>query len=141
MTLADLESHASTEAVEFARAILEQDVNDRMWADQVGPALAQRDVARLLAKTEQAVSKDPRLIRLRNRDGRPVYPLCQFDGRSVVTGVGEVAVILAQAATPAAALAWLTGTHPALGARPVDVLRAGGVAAVVEAAQRYVALH
>jgi hypothetical protein len=46
MTLADLESHASPEAVELARAILEQDVNDRMWADQVGPALAQRDVAR-----------------------------------------------------------------------------------------------
>ena len=59
----------------MARTVLEQDVSDAQWAAQIGPALTQGDVARLLNKTEQAVSKDPRLLRLRNRDGRPVYPV------------------------------------------------------------------
>jgi hypothetical protein len=61
--------------------VLEQDIADRDWAAQLGPVLSQRDVARLLGRTEQAVSKDRRLLRLVNRDGRPVYPVVQFDGR------------------------------------------------------------
>src|ERR671936_43388 len=80
-SLARLAEQASSEAVDLAKAILEQDVTDRLWAEQVGPALAQGDVARLLGRTEQAVSKSKGLLRLRNRDGRPVYPVVQFDGR------------------------------------------------------------
>src|SRR6478672_8842212 len=88
--LARLADRASAAAIELARVVLEQDVADKTWAAQLGPALSQPDTARLLGKSEQAVSKDARLLRIRNRDDRPVYPIFQFDGRTQVPGVAEV---------------------------------------------------
>ena len=139
--LAKLAGQASEEAVALARSILERDVADRLWADQVGPALSQQDVARLLGKSEQAVSKDHRLVRLRTAEGRPVYPVAQFDGRGVLPGVAEVVAVLGPvAATPWTVAAWLTGSHAALdGRRPVDALRSGDEAAVAGAARRFAA--
>ncbi|MGN6245613.1 MAG: hypothetical protein ACTHQ3_18335 [Motilibacteraceae bacterium] len=121
--LARLAEHASPAAVALARAVLEQDVSDAAWAEQVGPALTQSDTARLLGKSEQAVSKDPRLLRVRNRDGRPVYPVVQFDGRSQRPGVAEVVAALAPVLAPLTVASWLTTPNPELlGARPVDAL-------------------
>lgn len=139
--LAKLAGQASEEAVALARSILERDVADRLWADQVGPAMTQQDVAGLLGKTEQAVSKDPRLVRLRTAEGRPIYPVVQFDGRGVLPGVAEVVAVLGPVAvTPWTVAAWLTGSHAELDdRRPVDVLRSGEVAAVVGAARRFAA--
>lgn len=137
MTLAELESRASEAAVELARTILEQDVADRLWAEQAGPALSQRDTARLLGKSEQAVSQDRRLLRIRNRDGRPVYPVIQFEGRGTVEGLGGVLAALAPATTPLGTLAWLSGHHAGLGARPIDRLRAGAGTEVLTAALRF----
>jgi len=126
MTLAELVAHASAEAVELARTVLEQDVADQAWAAQIGPALAQRDVARLLGKTEQAVAKDQRLLRIRNRDGRPVYPVFQFDGRSQLVGVDDVVHVMGEAFHPLTVASWLTSPNPSLAdRRPVDVLRDG----------------
>lgn len=139
--LTKLAGQASDEAVALARSILERDVADRLWADQVGPALSQQDAARLLGKTEQAVSKDPRLVRLRTADGRPLYPVAQFDGRGLLPGVAEVVAVLGPVAeTPWTVAAWLTGSHADLdGRRPLDVLRSGDVVAVVAAARRFAA--
>lgn len=84
--LARLAEQASPEAVALARTVLEQSIADADWAAQIGPALSQGYVGRLLGKSEQAVSKDPRLLRVRNRDGRPVYPVLQFEGRAQLGG-------------------------------------------------------
>lgn len=136
-SLTSLARGARPEAVALARAVLEQDVADQAWAAQVGPALTQRDVARLLSKTEQAVAKDARLLRVRTRDGRPVYPVLQFTGRGQLSGVAEVVAALRGALEPLTVASWLTAPQRELdGRRPVDALRAGIVEPVVLAARR-----
>lgn len=138
--LDDLARGASTEAVELARTVLEQDLADRAWSEQLGPALSQRDVAWLLGRSEQAVSKDARLLRLRNRDGRPVYPVVQFRGRGTLPGVAEVLRLLDGVVEPLTSASWLTAPNRALGsARPVDVLRDGRIAEVLAVAGRFAA--
>lgn len=134
-----LAAQASAETVGLVRTLLRHDISDHRWADQVGSALTQRDVASLLGKTEQAVSKDRRLLRVTARNGRPLYPVVQFDGRRPVHGLAELLEIFEGHST-VAILAWLTGESPSLGGRrPVDVLRRGEVAAVLAAGRRYAA--
>ena len=135
-----LAARASAEAVSLARKVLEQDVSDTQWAAQIGPGLSQGDVARLLSKSEQAVSKDPRLLRLRNRDGRPVYPVVQFDGRGQLAGIADVLTALCGSLEPLTAASWLTSGNPELGGlAPVQALQAGDLAAVTSAAARLAA--
>lgn len=138
--LVRLATHASPQALALARAVLEQSIADAAWGAQIGPVLAQRDAARLLATTEQAVSKDRRLLRLRNRDGRPVYPVVQFDGRSRLDGVAEVVATLSPTLQPLTVAAWLTAPNRSLGRRrPVDLLRDGDRDAVLALARRLAA--
>ena len=134
--LAQLIESASPAARLFVRHVLEQDVATQQWGAQLGPSLSQRDVARLLAKSEQAVAKDARLLRLRNQDGRPVYPVVQFDGRRLLPGVAEVVGILARVVEPLTVASWLTAPNPQLdGRRPVEALRDGDMAAVLAVAR------
>jgi hypothetical protein len=136
-SLSSLAASASPAAVALAVTVLEQDVSDRQWAEQIGPALTQADVARLLGKSEQAVSKDRRLLRLEGRDGRLAYPIVQFDGRRQRPGVGEVVQRLAGVARPLTVASWLTAPNPSLGGRrPVDALAAGEVDEVLLVADR-----
>lgn len=136
--LAELYEQASHETRQLVRDLLEHDAADRAWTGQVGPALTQADVARLLGKSEQAVAKDHRLLRHKTRSGRVAYPVVQFTGRGVVDGVGQVVRALEGVADPVTVAAWLTGEHPSLsGRRPIDVLRAGEVDTVVAAARRF----
>ena len=135
--LVELAEHASPAAVALARSVLQQDVADASWAAQIGPALSQPDVARLLGKSEQAVSKDGRLLRIRNRDGRPVYPVVQFDGRSVLPRLGDVVTVLLASVQPLTVASWLTTAQPGLdGLRPIDALRSGDGDAVLASARR-----
>jgi hypothetical protein len=123
--------------VELARAVLAQDVSDAAWARQVGPALTQGDTALLLGKSEQAVSKDARLLRIRNRDGRPVYPVFQFDGRQQLPGLGEVVIALRRTLDPLTTATWLTTPQPAVdGLSPIVALRTGRARQVHAAARR-----
>lgn len=135
--ITELVAQASEDTVRLVRDLLEQDVADRQWARQLGPCLTQRDVARLLQRTEQSVSKDPRLLRLRTRRRRPVYPVVQFAGRAQKPGIAEVVQILRDVFEPLTIASWLTGTNAGLGdCRPIDRLADGEVAAVVELAHR-----
>jgi hypothetical protein len=135
--LAKLADRASAAAIELARVVLEQDVADKTWAAQLGPALSQPDTARLLGKSEQAVSKDVRLLRIRNRDDRPVYPIFQFDGRAQVPGVAEVIAALRSSLQPLTIASWLTApARPLQNRRPVDALRDGDLTAVLALAQQ-----
>jgi len=117
--LAQLMKSASPAAQTFVRRVLEQDVATQRWGAQLGPSLSQRDVARLLGKSEQAVAKD----------GRPVYPVVQFDGRRLLPGVAEIVDVLNSAVEPLTVASWLTAPNAQLGGRrPIDVLRDGEVA-------------
>ncbi len=137
---AQLMARASAPTLQLVRAILEQDVADAAWSAQIGPALAQPDVARLLGKSEQAVSKDARLLRIRNRDGRPVYPVVQFDGHRQLPGIADVVATLGGVLQSLTIASWLTAGNAGLaGRRPVDALRDGDTAAVRVLARRLAA--
>ena len=137
--LAQLIESASPATRLFVQHVLEQDAATQQWSAQLGPSLSQRDVARLLVKSEQAVAKDGRLLRLRNQDGRPVYPVVQFDGRRLLPGVAEVVDMLEKVVDPLTVASWLTAPNPHLeGRRPVEALRDGDVAAALAVA-RYLA--
>ncbi len=123
MSLADLERKASPEAIKLAVRLLESDIATQAWVDQVGYCLTQADTAALLDRSEQAVSKDSRLLRLNRSDGRPAYPAFQFDGRRQIPGTAEALQILAGTLEPATIAAWLTGAQPQFGGRrPIDML-------------------
>ncbi len=134
--LAQLIESASPATRLFVRHVLEQDVATQQWGAQLGPSLSQRDVALLLAKSEQAVAKDGRLLRLRNQDGRPVYPVVQFDGRRPLPGVAEAVGVLDKVVDPLTVASWLTAPNPQLeGRRPVEALRDGDLGAVLAVAR------
>ncbi len=135
MGVAELYERASPASQRLVRDILEQDEADDAVTAQVGSALSQGDTARLLDKTVQAVSKDPRLLRVVGRNGRPVYPVVQFDGRRQVAGVADVVALLDAVLEPLTVCLWLTGDNPQLdGQRPIDRLRAGDLVAVLAVA-------
>lgn len=119
----ELAALASPQSAALARRLLEQDYADRRWAQRLGPACTQADVAELLGISQQAVSKSRRLLRIVQRDGRPVYPLFQFDGRRQLPGVGDVVALLGPLLEPLTVASWLTGPLRELdGRRPLDVL-------------------
>jgi Protein of unknown function (DUF2384) len=101
---------------------------DAEWAHQLGPALSEADVARLLDRDVEDVARAPALLRLLQREGHArVYPLFQFAAGGQVPGVAEVVTILSPAFVALTIASWLTSHHRQLdGARPIDVLRAGG---------------
>ena len=140
MTLAELEGRASPEAIRLAVRLLESDIASRAWVEQVGFSLTQSDVAELLGRSEQAISKDRRLLRLIRSDARPVYPIFQFDGRRQTPGVADAVRVLSGALQPATIAAWLTGNNAALdGRRPIDALRVGDEQPVMAVARRLAA--
>ncbi len=135
-----LYARASGPAQALALAVLEQDLADQQWAAHVGPALSQSDAARLLGVSVQAVSKNHGLLRVRNRDGRVVYPVVQFDGRRVLPGLPEVLALLDGPLLPLTVASWLMTPATSLGERtPVDALRDGDADDVLRLARQTVA--
>jgi hypothetical protein len=116
---------------------VEVDVGDAVWAQQIGAALAEDDVARLLGLTTSEVARSPRLLRIANRDGGVVYPVVQFDREhGQVPGVADVVTTLAVAFEPLTIAAWLTGHNRELARRPIDALRDGDVDRVLALARQ-----
>lgn len=137
-SLAERYDHASEDTRRQIERLLEQDADDRAWAEQLGPVYRQADVAGLLGKSKQAISADPGLLRLELRSGQLGYPVFQFDGRRILPGIREVVATLTPAmATTWTIASWLTSPQPSLdGDRPLDRLRAGDVTPVAAAAAR-----
>jgi hypothetical protein len=80
------------------------------------------------------------LLRIRNRDGRPVYPVLQFQGRGQLSGLAEVIGVLLGSLQPLTVASWLTSEDAGLGQRrPVDALRDGDVDQVAALARRLAA--
>lgn len=118
---------------------MRDDIENQRWAAQVGACLSRPAVARLLAKSPQAVAKDDRLFVFRNGDGRPIYPTFQFDGRAVLDGLVEVVSVLVPADDDLTVLAWLTAPKPGFGgSTPVELLRAGRLDEVLALAADFV---
>lgn len=136
--LADRYESASEETRRLIDRLLAEDADDRAWREQLGPVYRQATVAELLGKSKQAVSADSGLLRLRLRDGRVGYPVFQFDGRRVCTGLRDVVNVLLPAVETAWTVAsWLTTPHPQLdGHRPMEALREGRTEEVVALARR-----
>lgn len=95
------------------------------WRDQIGPALSQADVARMLGAPQEAVQSDPHLLMLNQPGSRqPVYPVIQFHNRHPIPGLADVLEVLRGVLLPESIAAWLTSARPDLdGRRPIDVLR------------------
>lgn len=128
---------ASPAVQEHVARLLEQDHADQVWGAQIGPALTQADVGRLLDVTPQAVSKNRGLLRLQNRDGRLVYPILQFDGRRVLPGLADVLAILEGSLLPLTIASWLTSAKRSLtGRTPVEALRDGDLDEVLALARQ-----
>lgn len=138
-TMAAQLEHASEHTRRQIQRLLEQDADDRAWTAQVGPVYRQADVAALLGKSKQAISADPRLLKLVLRNGEVGYPVFQFDGRRQLSGIRDVIDTLATVvATPWTIASWLTSPSADLdGQTPVAALRAGRVDEVSDAADRF----
>jgi len=138
-SLQHLIREASPETRYQIECLLQQDADDRAWAEQLGPAYRQGDVARLLGKSRQAVSADKGLLRLEMRDGEIGYPLFQFQGRRVLPGVRDVVGILApMVATSWTIASWLTSPAVELGDRtPLEALRDNHGDRVLALAERF----
>lgn len=116
------------------------------WDELVGPFLRSDGVQARLGITRQAVSAKAarrRLLRTITVDGEHLYPLWQFDGDRVVTGLGEVLALFPEPAVDGWTLAaWLRTPDPDLGEAPFDALLRGEgdlVRAVARAAARSLA--
>lgn len=114
-----------------------------VWTEHVGPFLDSRGVMTLLGGvTRQAVSqrvKGGRLLALRTGSGRTVYPLWQFREGDVVTGLAEVLGVAGyepdRPSTGWTLASWLVTDDPSLGGSPRELLFAGRVDPVLEAAR------
>ncbi|MTV27819.1 hypothetical protein FTX61_20735 [Nitriliruptoraceae bacterium ZYF776] len=140
-TLLERYRHAPPEVRRQVDLLLSQADDDRAWAQQLGPAYTQGQVAALLNKSKQAVSTDRGLLRLDMRDGRVGYPVFQFEGDRVLPGMQDVVRILSPVAVTTWTVAsWLTNPSADLGgATPLEKLRRGDVSVVTAIAQRLAA--
>ena len=74
------------------------------------------------------------MVGLRAGQRKHVFPVAQFIDGHPLEGLAEV---VAAAGAPRTAWLWLVEPHPSLGGgAPLEVLRRGAVAAVVELAER-----
>jgi hypothetical protein len=111
--------------------------DDEAWAAQLGPALTEPDVARMLGTTVAAIRSDTGLLRVTNRDGMIVYPVCQFEARRPLAGLSDVIRALSGVWQPLTLVSWMTAPNRQLGWRtPVQALHDGDPEAVHELARR-----
>ncbi len=99
------------------------------WDDLVGPFLRSEGVQARLKISRQAVAAKAarrRLLRTVTVDGRHLYPLWQFDGDHLVTGLAEMLALFPERSVDGWTLAaWLRTPDPDLDEAPLDVLARG----------------
>ncbi|MFF1632537.1 hypothetical protein [Leifsonia sp. NPDC058248] len=120
------------------------------WAELVGPVYTSGSLQRELNMGRAGLSKavgDLRALRLKTADGRNVYPAFQVTNGALVAGMREVLTVLQSGvADPWTWAQWLNAALPdrsrdATGAdvsrrRNIDLLIAGDVDGVIQAAER-----
>jgi hypothetical protein len=99
------------------------------WDDLVGPFLRSEGVRARLQISRQAVAAKAarrRLLRTVTIDGEHLYPLWQFDGDHLVTGLAEMLALFPEQSVDGWTLAaWLRTPDPDLDEAPLDVLARG----------------
>lgn len=99
------------------------------WDDLVGPFLRSEGVQARLKISRQAVAAKAarrRLLRTVTVDGEHLYPLWQFDGDKLVTGLAELLALFSEQSVDGWTLAaWLRTSDPDLGESPLDVITRG----------------
>ena len=114
-----------------------------LWTDHAGPFLDTEGVAAVLeGVSKQAISqrvRGRRLLALRTGSGRLVYPLWQFRDGAPLPGLGEVLDAAGydpeRPVTGWTLASWLATEDPELGGTPRDLLAAGHLAPVRNAAR------
>jgi hypothetical protein len=143
-TLGELlaEGSLTLDPAEAGRRAALRTLSGSVWTDQVGPFYDTDGVMGLLGGiTKQAVHdrvRRHRLLALRTGSGRLVYPTGQFDGQSVLHGIGAaLEVILPDDTESWAVASWLATPDSALsGSTPLESLKAGELDRVVDAARQ-----
>jgi hypothetical protein len=101
------------------------------WDDLVGPFLRSDGVQARLKISRQAVAAKAarrRLLRTITVDGEHLYPLWQFDGDHLITGLAELLALFPEHSVDGWTLAaWLRTRDPDLGETPLDILARGEV--------------
>lgn len=101
------------------------------WDELVGPFVRSDGVQARLKITRQAVAAKAarrRLLRTITIEGEHLYPLWQFDGDHLLSGLAEVLALFPERAVDGWTLAaWLRTPDPDLGEPPLDVLAGGEV--------------
>jgi hypothetical protein len=116
---------------------------DRLWADHLGPLLDGKQVQHLLGLgTRQGVHdlvKRRRLLALPGPNGRAGFPAFQFNASGRIEPVlhSILETFAAVVASPYTIASWFATAQPALdGLRPIDWLRQGGSAELLQEAAR-----
>ncbi len=128
---------AEPDTIDYVTSVLRSANATRFWSEVTGPCLSQMDAARLLQVTDTTVMGKAGLLRVRARDGRPVYPIFQFEGRNQRSGVQDVVKILSKEYEPLTVAGWLRSPKDDLGGMtPMEALEKGKSSAVTMLAQR-----
>ena len=114
-----------------------------LWEREVGPLVTTSQLEALLRVSRQAINEgvwSHRIFALPMEQGDCVYPLWQFGPNSEpLRGIAEIVNLFADAVETTWTIAsWLVADEPELDGRPpIEVLRSGDRADVLEAARRY----
>ncbi len=99
------------------------------WDELVGPFVRSEGVQARLGITRQAVAAKAarrRLLRTITTDGQHLYPLWQFEGTALVSGLAEILSLFPETLVDGWTLAgWLRSPDPELAMAPLDALRQG----------------
>jgi len=121
----------------------------QLWGEHLGPFYDAKAVGFVLRRTalprparmlsRQAVSKRKDLLALRTGSGNVVYPTFQFQGRSVLQGLGELLDVVPESLVSRWTLAsWIVTPMPELhGVAPLAMLEDGHTEPVLDAARKW----
>lgn len=109
------------------------------WDDLIGPCTTSEGVQSRLNVTRQAVAARAArrsLLRVITADGKHLYPTWQFRGSQVLSGLSDVLQLFPEEAVDGWTVAgWLRTPEADLGERPLDALKRGATARVLEVAR------
>lgn len=114
-------------------------MNDPEWNDLIGPFTTSEGVQSRLNVTRQTVAARAArrgLLRVTTAEGKHFYPTWQFRGSQVLPGLSDVLHLFPEEAVDGWTVAgWLRTPDADLGEPPLDALRRGATARVLEVAR------
>jgi len=115
----------------FAEWLYDQLPVQSPWDRVIGPCYTTEQLTKRFKVSRQALFDRVRrhtLLGLRTSDGQIVYPVFQFHGDKVISGLSRVLRITAGAVDDWTLASWLVAQQPELGMSVVDAVRKFGAA-------------